>query len=105
MNEFGTSNVIAGCRAAGVHTLVDCGSPSTRFNGLDDCNIEGSNEENMPLVTDRSRSVHQYAWTKGLGEKLVIEANSPCEDFLTCVIQPHQVCYQQVTSGDVSRWR
>ena len=89
VNFIGTQNVIAACRAAGVKALVDCGSPSTRFRGLDACNVEGSNEVELPLVADRRDSVHEYAWTKGLGERAVLEANG--SELRTCVVQPHQV--------------
>ena len=35
VNYYGTLNVIEACQECGVERLVDCSSPSTRFDGRD----------------------------------------------------------------------
>ena len=44
VNYQGTLNVLDACRAAGIGAVVDCSSPSTRFDGSDIC---GLNEEQV----------------------------------------------------------
>jgi len=81
VNYQGTLNVIAACRAHSVPVLVDCTSPSTRFDGFD---IEGKCESDLAYS-----SVHEYARTKALGEKAVLGANS--SSLATVAVAPHQV--------------
>jgi len=81
VNHQGARNVLAACKASGVRTLVDCSTPSTRFNGYD---IEGRCESELAYA-----SVHEYARTKTLGEKAILAANG--DGIATCAVAPHQV--------------
>jgi len=81
VNHIGARNVLRACKASGVKVLVDCSSPSTRFDGYD---IQGKCESELPYA-----SVHEYARTKALGEKAILEANGA--DIATCAVAPHQV--------------
>ena len=88
VNYQGTLNVIAACRACGVKKLVDCSSPSTRFPGGDfGGDITGQGEDELPYP---SRFSHEYARTKALGERAVLEAAAE-PPLLTCAVAPHQV--------------
>jgi nucleoside-diphosphate-sugar epimerase len=72
VNYEGTLNVIAACRQCGVRKLVDCPSPSTRFPGGDfGGDITGQTEVELPYPTHFS---HEYARTKALGERAVLDA-------------------------------
>jgi len=81
VNFVGAQNIVAACKAAGTPVLVDCSSPSTRFDGKD---IEGRTETQLAYA-----HLHEYARTKALGEKEILDANS--EGLATCAIAPHQV--------------
>merc|ERR1719436_2403340 len=71
VNVKGTRNVIDACKEFGVHALVDCSSPSTRFDGND---IRGSSESEVwKAVGEQYRGVHEYATTKARGEQMVLE--------------------------------
>jgi nucleoside-diphosphate-sugar epimerase len=87
VNFEGTLNVIAACRAGGVGALVDCSSPSTRFDGSD---IEGLDENEVwASLGGVYQGIHEYASTKAMGEEAVLKASG--DDLSTCAIAPHQV--------------
>ena len=72
VNYRGTLNVLAGCRAAQVGRLVDCSSPSTRFQGGGwGGDVTGQSEAEMPYP---ATFAHEYARTKALGEQAVLAA-------------------------------
>jgi nucleoside-diphosphate-sugar epimerase len=88
VNYQGTLNVMDACKAAGIGALVDCSSPSTRFDGSD---IRGMNEDEVwKSLNERYQGLHEYARTKALGEGAVLRAAKETE-LSTCAVAPHQV--------------
>lgn len=70
--------------------LVDCSTPSTRYPPTGEW--EGLMEHEM-VYQD---TIHEYATTKALGEKLILAANgrkssSSGHSLATCAVAPHQV--------------
>lgn len=82
INVTGTKNVIAGCLANGIDTLVYTSTPSVVFSGKQLCGVN----ETTPYATN---FLCHYAHTKVLAEKLVLGASST--DFKTCALRPHLV--------------
>ena len=78
INIQGTANVIAGCRAANVATLVHTSSPSVVHSGAD---IEGA-DESLPYG---AHFTAHYPRTKALGEQLVRAA----QGVATLSLRPH----------------
>jgi 2-alkyl-3-oxoalkanoate reductase len=81
-NVLGTENVLAACRAQGVHRLVHTSSPSVVFDGRD---MEGV-DESVPYPTHFEA---HYPRTKALAEQLVLRANSPA--LATVALRPHLI--------------
>jgi len=81
VNHQGARNVLAACKAHSCPVLVDCSSPSTRFNGADIC---GAQEKDLQYAF-----VHEYARTKALGEQVILAANG--DGIATVAVAPHQV--------------
>lgn len=84
VNVTGTLNVISVCKTNKIQVLIDCSTPTTRMNGTDICGAESSE-----LLYAGEKCVHQYGYTKALGEMAVLAAN--CPQLRTCAIAPHQV--------------
>lgn len=84
VNYHGTLNLLDACRATGVKKLVMTSSPTTRLDGN---NVYGLGEEK--LSHPPKQYLQEYARTKAMGEKAVLEACT--ESFLTCALAPHQV--------------
>ncbi len=82
INTYGTDNVIAGCKAAGVPRLVFSSSPSVTFNGVDQCGVD----ESVPYATNW---LCHYPHSKALAEKSVLAAND--KDLMTCALRPHLI--------------
>lgn len=88
VNYQGTLNVLEACKVAGIGAIVDCSSPSTRFDGSDIC---GMNEDEVwTSLGKQYQGLHEYARTKALGERAVLQAAQDTE-LSTCAIAPHQV--------------
>jgi len=88
VNYDGTVNVIDCCQAANIGALIDCSSPSTRFDGSD---IRGSNEKEIwNSLGQKYQGLHEYARTKALGEAAVLKAALDT-NLSTCAVAPHQV--------------
>ena len=88
VNYTGTLHVVAACKVAGIGALVDCTSPSTRFDGS---NICGLNEQEVWVsLGETYQSLHEYARTKALGEQAVLQAAKDSQ-LSTCAVAPHQV--------------
>jgi len=81
-NVMGTQNVIAACRARGVHRLVYTSSPSVVFDGRD---MEGANES----VPYPARYEAHYPKTKAMAEQLVRAANDA--NLATVCLRPHLI--------------
>ncbi len=81
-NVQGTANVIRGCLARGVASLVHTSSPSVVFSGRD---LEGVDEA-QPYARP---SLCHYTTSKIIAEQLVLQANGP--HLRTCAIRPHLV--------------
>lgn len=81
-NVRGTENVIAACRAQGVHRLVYTSTPSVVHTGAD---IEGG-DESLPYATHFTAS---YPKTKAEAEKCVLASNS--SNLATVALRPHLV--------------
>jgi len=84
VNVLGTENVIHACKANNVKRMVYTSTPSVVFNGD---NIVNGNEK-LPYAT---KPLCNYAKSKILAEKAVLESSSKEEDFHTCAIRPHLV--------------
>jgi len=80
-NVTGTENVIAACRAHGVHRLVYTSSPSVVFDGRDHVN---ATEVPYPAAYEAF-----YPETKARAERLVLAANS--ESLTTVALRPHLI--------------
>ena len=88
VNYQGTLHVLDACKVANVGAVVDCSSPSTRFDGS---NIRGLNEEEVWTSLNQSyQGLHEYARTKALGEQAVLQAATTTK-LSTCAVAPHQV--------------
>jgi len=83
VNYHGTLNVIKACRAAGVQKLVMTSSPSTL---LSEQGVNGLGIDDIEVPT---AFLDEYARTKRLADRAVIEANS--QTLFTTVLMPHQV--------------
>lgn len=81
-NVIGTQNIINACISRGVKYLVFTSSASVVFN---DQNIENGNEE----LSYPEKILSNYAFTKSLAEKKVLEAN--CSKLKTISLRPHLV--------------
>jgi len=81
-NVLGTENVINGCRNNLVSRLIYTSTPSVIFDKENIIN----GDESLPYATD---FLCNYAKSKVLAEKLVLEAN--CPNLLTCAIRPHLI--------------
>ena len=100
VNYLGTLNILEACRVAGIRAVVDCSSPSTRFDGND---IQGMDEDEVwNALGGKYQGLHEYATTKAMGEGAVLaaavkegkEGAVDEEDprwLTTCAIAPHQV--------------
>ncbi len=82
VNVTGTENVIAGCHANGVQSLVYTSSPSVIFDGTDQTGIG----ESVPYPDTYE---NPYPETKALGEQRVIDAND--DDLRTVSLRPHLI--------------
>eukprot|EP00668_Euglena_longa_P045901 GGOE01061584.1.p1 GENE.GGOE01061584.1~~GGOE01061584.1.p1 ORF type:complete len:367 (+),score=92.39 GGOE01061584.1:84-1184(+) len=85
VNYEGSKNVLRACKENGCRRIVMSSSPSTRFDGSD---IVGLREDQLSIP---SSFLQDYAESKAMGEREVLEANNEAEDFLTVAIAPHQV--------------
>ena len=81
-NVYGTRNVLAGCRNAGVKYLVATSSPSVIDAGKP---LEGV-DESFPYP---EHTLSFYAKTKRIAEESVLSANSA--SLLTCAIRPRLI--------------
>lgn len=81
-NVIGTENVLAACRAHGIHKLVYTSSPSVVFDGTD---VEGG-DESLPYPAHFEA---HYPKTKALAEQLVLAANGP--ELATVALRPHLI--------------
>ena len=97
VNYLGTLNVLEACRVAGIRSVVDCSSPSTRFSGDD---IQGMDEDEVwTSLGGKYQGLHEYATTKAMGEGAVLAAAVKEDDaddadprwLCTCAVAPHQV--------------
>lgn len=82
INIEGARNVISGCLANRVATLVYTSTPSVVFNRRDLC---GADE----TISYPARYLCYYAATKAIAEQLVLAADSPV--LKTCALRPHLV--------------
>jgi 2-alkyl-3-oxoalkanoate reductase len=82
INIEGTRNVLAACRAQGVHRLVYTSSPSVVFDGRD---MEGV-DESVPYPRYHEAP---YPATKAEAERLVLAANGPV--LATVALRPHLI--------------
>jgi nucleoside-diphosphate-sugar epimerase len=86
VNQLGTENVLAGCRAAGVGRLVYTSSPSVAFAGAN----QGGVDETAPCDfrwMEANRAY--YSLTKALAEQAVLTANG--DRLRTCALRPHLI--------------
>ncbi len=81
-NVVGTQNVIAACRARGIHRLVYTSSPSVVFDGRD---MEGV-DESVPYPANFEA---HYPKTKAMAEQLVRAANDA--QLGTVSLRPHLI--------------
>ncbi|HMB07698.1 MAG TPA: NAD-dependent epimerase/dehydratase family protein [Isosphaeraceae bacterium] len=81
-NVEGTRDVLAACRARGVHRLVYTSSPSVVFDGRD---MEGV-DESIPYPRHHEAP---YSATKAEAERLVLAANGP--ELATVALRPHLI--------------
>jgi 2-alkyl-3-oxoalkanoate reductase len=81
-NVIGTENVIAGCRSAGVASLVYTSTPSVVFNQHSIHN----GDESLPYA---DRFLCHYARSKVMAERLILAASD--QHLRTCAIRPHLV--------------
>ncbi len=84
VNVVGTQNVIDACRDAKVSRLVYTSTPSVVFNG-DDI-VYG--DERLPYAR---KFLCNYARSKVVAEKNVLESSGEPDGFLSCAIRPHLV--------------
>ena len=82
INTVGTTNVVVGCRAAGVARLVYSSSPSVTFNGRPQAGVT----ESAPYP---QRWLCHYPHTKALAEQEVLAASG--ESLRTCALRPHLI--------------
>ncbi|CAD7957315.1 unnamed protein product [Amoebophrya sp. A25] len=88
VNIDGAKAVLKACEKAKVKALVDVTSPSTRMDGY---SMEGLDEEDMTRVQKSMSSyTHEYARTKAVGEKIILDAHGK-SSVKTCAVGPHQV--------------
>ncbi len=81
-NVIGTENVIAGCRSAGVASLVYTSTPSVVFNQHSIHN----GDESLPYA---DRFLCHYARSKVMAERLILAASD--QHLRACAIRPHLV--------------
>ena len=82
-NVVATLNIIEACCRQGTQKLIYTSSPSVVFGGVD---LENANES-LPYP---EKYLSEYAKTKAIAERLVIEANSR-KGLLTVCIRPHLI--------------
>lgn len=82
-NIYGTNNVLAAAKAAGVKNLVFTSSPSVVYTGDDIVN----GTEKLPYCKIWKESY--YAFTKAKSEQAVLEAD--CDTFHTAALRPHLI--------------
>mmetsp|Transcript_42161 Transcript_42161/g.98880 ORF Transcript_42161/g.98880 Transcript_42161/m.98880 type:complete len:731 (-) Transcript_42161:77-2269(-) len=94
VNNIGAQNVLNafakhGSSKTGNLVFVDCSTPSTRYPPTGD--IEGLMEHEMTYQD----TIHEYATTKALGEKYILQGNGGATKaggkVATCAVAPHQV--------------
>lgn len=94
VNYNGSVNMLAACKAHGIKKLVLSSSPSTRFPHPDP-NVNGLSEADLFHVNKKDYPDHfqqQYASSKALGEKAILDAcGNKDGDLLTVAVAPHQV--------------
>jgi nucleoside-diphosphate-sugar epimerase len=81
-NVLGTENVIAGCRSAGVKSLIYTSTPSVVFNQHSISN----GDESLPYA---DRFLCHYARSKVMAERLILAVSD--QHLRTCAIRPHLV--------------
>jgi len=81
-NVTGTANVLAACRALGIHRLVHTSSPSVVFGSAP---LEGV-DESVPYAT---HFLADYPRTKAAAERLVLAANDA--SLATVALRPHLI--------------
>lgn len=81
-NVIGTENVLAACRAHGIHKLVYTSSPSVVFDGTD---VEGG-DESLPYPAHFEA---HYPETKARAEQVALAANGP--ELATVALRPHLI--------------
>lgn len=94
VNYVGSLNMLEACKAHGIKKLVLSSSPSTRFpfpdpnvNGLSEADLFRVNKKDYPISFQQ-----QYAESKALGEKAILDACGNKEgELLTIAVAPHQV--------------
>jgi nucleoside-diphosphate-sugar epimerase len=83
INVRGTENVVAGCLAHGVGSLVFTSSPSVTFDGHSQAGID----ESTPYPR---RWLCHYARSKALAEQHVLASNGR-DGLRTCALRPHLI--------------
>jgi nucleoside-diphosphate-sugar epimerase len=94
VNYHGSMNILKACKVNEIKKLVLSSSPSTRFpypnpdvQGLSESQLFKINKKDYPDVFQQ-----QYAESKALGEKAILDACGNREgDLLTIAVAPHQV--------------
>jgi nucleoside-diphosphate-sugar epimerase len=81
-NAVGTQNVLDACRANGITALVYASTPAVVYQKDDLCGVN----ERTPYARD---FLCDYAWSKAIAEKMVLEANSGA--LKTIALRPHLV--------------
>ncbi len=84
VNVVGTANVIKACKSNDVSSLVYTSTPSVVFNGSDI--VDGN--ESLPYA---QKFLCNYAKSKVMAEKLVLENTGRDSTFHSCAIRPHLV--------------
>lgn len=82
INVLGTGNVLAGCRAHGVRSLIYTSTPSVVFNQHSICN----GNEDLPHA---GHFLCHYARSKAMAEQEILAASN--HQLRTCAIRPHLV--------------
>ena len=81
-NVVGTQNVLDACRANNIHALIYASTPGVVYQKDDLCGVN----ERTPYARD---FLCDYARTKAIAEKMVLEANS--DALKTIALRPHLV--------------
>lgn len=85
ININGTLNVIEACKYNKIKVMVICSSTCTRIYTW---NVRGAESHEMHYIEGKEWE-HEYARTKALGEKAVLNVNN--NEFRTCSIAPHHI--------------